>query len=1274
MALGESQFSPDKAGPPHRFTGSSMRTRLLILASSTLLAASPEVRALQATPQPAEIAAMVSASKGVTPERFPNADTVVLENVQRVEVNAEGGSVRKTLSRTKAITEKGRRDLLTYSTSFNTSYGYAKVISLRIIKADGSVVTLDPTKQSAVQQDPSSESMNIYDPNDKMLVASIPGVQVGDIVEISTEEGEPKARMKGGFSDITTLEDDVPVLRRSYTVVTPKSLPLARILIKDGDDKGLGFTKTEKGDTIEYAWEIGETPQIIPEPEMPSSYLCVRRLLVSTIPDWETVSRWYWDISEPHFKVTDDIKAKAAEIVKGIEGREDRIRAIYKFVSQEIRYMGVISETDAPGYEPHDVSLTFGKRYGVCRDKAALLAVMLRAAGFDAYPVLISAGGNHLDQEVAMPYFNHAITAIRDTDGSFRLMDSTNESTKDIFPAYLANCSFLVADPKGDTLHVSAVPDASGHMLSAETKLTVRKDGSVTGETVVDFGGVNDTAYRGSFAQAKADDIRRAIQRMLATVVPGLELEELKLEPENLMDTEQPMKLRVRYTAPDFLVDRDGKALLRTPFASQALGFVTRQLSGATTLEKRRFPVKFDLLAGVKERVTVTLPESVGETLALPADKSIDDANLRFSRTMRRDGNQLVGEFDLRMKRLDIPASDYAGLRTALREISRAGRRNALVSTDSGVKPDLRVMQRKAVVTVADAHSYSVRVEERSKVLTYAGKKDNAELKLSWNTSNPEPVLEHATVTDKDGVRHEVAPNEINVLDADWVASAPRYAPSRTKVISLPKVEEGSVIEYAHTESFRNLTSVSWSEIFASTDAVDADEVEVIAPASLPLHLDNRAGAKVTKEGDQVRITVKRRLLPIAREAGLAPAKTWAPQLAFTTVRDDAAYADALWPVLSAKCQPDEAVKRKATELVAGLQSDADKIVALRNFVAKNIREAGPGWGEIPAAGLSGAAPTLADGYGGAADRQLLFVALLRAAGYDATPAVFATDELAVVTRRPSEPLPQGYYTTLGTRLRLKEGPVDFAYLSQYADWRVNAGDGDMVLPLDSGMPAQVKTVANDSTTSYAIVIAENGDATVDYSSVVHGEGATSFTSWAAEATPEELSRHFQSLITGLSRDATPRGEPVIEKGAVGKLGYGASVADFAVVQGNLAYFDLPGGAGEIFSGANESARRLPYAIGSKRDEHAVWTVDLPKGWKLAGEPRSIDWDGPDGVGSVKLSVATEPRNDGGLRLVWTREIALKAAVVSPEAFPALVELNRRMKATDTWRVLLERE
>src|SRR6218665_1119288 len=82
---------------------------------------------------PDATAATVSDSKAVTPARFPNADTVVLSQEQRVEVNADGGYIRKSTTRTKAVTEKGRRELLSYETGFNVAYGYAKATGLRII-------------------------------------------------------------------------------------------------------------------------------------------------------------------------------------------------------------------------------------------------------------------------------------------------------------------------------------------------------------------------------------------------------------------------------------------------------------------------------------------------------------------------------------------------------------------------------------------------------------------------------------------------------------------------------------------------------------------------------------------------------------------------------------------------------------------------------------------------------------------------------------------------------------------------------------------------------------------------------------------------------------------------------------------------------------------------------------------------------------------------------------------------------------------------------------
>ncbi len=55
---------------------------------------------------------------------------------------------------------------------------------------------------------------------------------------------------------------------------------------------------------------------------------------------------------------------------------------------------------------------------------------------------------------------------------------------------------------------------------------------------------------------------------------------------------------------------------------------------------------------------------------------------------------------------------------------------------------------------------------------------------------------------------------------------------------------------------------------------------------------------------------------------------------------------------------------------------------AIRDFIAKSIRVAGPSFTELPLTELSSADTTLADGYGHLADRAILFHAMLSAAGF----------------------------------------------------------------------------------------------------------------------------------------------------------------------------------------------------------------------------------------------------------------------------------------------------
>ena len=299
--------------------------------------------------------------------------------------------------------------------------------------------------------EPEQMSANIYNPNQKVLELSVPGLQIGDILRYAFTDITTKPLVPNSWSDYQVFESTMPICKATYEVNAPQSLPLQHSQIKDVIEGTLEADQRDEGDRIIYTWSLKDIPQFFPEPSMPDAYTQTQRLLISTLASWEELSRWYWELCLPRMECTTPaLEEKVKELTAG-KNRAEKINTLFQFVSQDIRYMGITTEEEAPGYEPHDVAITFENRYGVCRDKAALLAAMLRLADVDAFPVIIMAGPKK-DEEVPQPFFNHAVVAALDENGEYILMDPTDENTKDIFPAYLQNMSYLVARPEGDTL------------------------------------------------------------------------------------------------------------------------------------------------------------------------------------------------------------------------------------------------------------------------------------------------------------------------------------------------------------------------------------------------------------------------------------------------------------------------------------------------------------------------------------------------------------------------------------------------------------------------------------------------------------------------------------------------------------------------------------------------------------------------------------------------------------------------------------------------------
>jgi hypothetical protein len=310
---------------------------------------------------------------------------------------------------------------------------------------------------------------------------------------------------------------------------------------------------------------------------MPEIHTCVQRLLVSTARSWEDVSRWYWNLCLPRLKaVTPAMETQVKQLVKGKKSDLEKIKAIFQFVSQQIRYMGITPEKEAPGYEPHDVKLTFDQRYGVCRDKAALLVAMLQIAGFKAYPVLFMAG-DPKDPEVPNNYFNHAITAAELSPGKYTLMDPTYENTADLLPAGEAEMSYLVARPEGENLRLSPAVSPLLNRLAIRTTGEAMADGTMKLQTTLDFTGINDQMFRSAFARWSPSIREQFFAIRLKKAMPGVKLTDVKIRPEQIRNTAERLQVILDYTANWRTPPDKPEILIQIPDFLHVFGFASAE-------------------------------------------------------------------------------------------------------------------------------------------------------------------------------------------------------------------------------------------------------------------------------------------------------------------------------------------------------------------------------------------------------------------------------------------------------------------------------------------------------------------------------------------------------------------------------------------------------------------------------------------------------------------------------------------------------------------------
>lgn len=529
-----------------------------------------------------------------------------------------------------------------------------ELLTARLFKKDGTV--LQPEEQSAGGSRP---------------FVRWPKLETGDIVEVTVRSWTSGPVGRRGdppfyFIDYVGATDTHPILYNEVVVDSPAESPLA-VDVLNGK-VGRTTTETKNGRLVtRLVWD--DPGAVADEPLAPELTESLPVVVGSTFHGWNEFREWYRGAVKGFTAPDDQVRRLAAELTKGKKTRDEKIRALFDFVADDIRYVNFVS---GEWWLPNRPQELLARRQGDCDDKALLLITLLKAIGIDATEVLVQTrytGSPSLlrSEKVAIPRFDHGIAYLPGVGGKPGIwLDATSpQSRLGPLPSMDARAVALFVD-EGPAKIVDT-PSSSPDEHGVDATWKIRVDATGAGELGAEERHTGDAAFELRINLEQPDARAQWLEQMLASGwFPTVQITgdvDFKADLPNGAAT-------LRYTArSEGLARREGDELA-VPVAE-----ITTLTSQLAPLVKRTLPVVLpSRLAPSHDVRTIVVEAPPGfEVAELPpsgeeAAGELGRARIEFARAKGK-GNAVTVKRTLVFDLSTIPVDKYARWRAWLQRV-----------------------------------------------------------------------------------------------------------------------------------------------------------------------------------------------------------------------------------------------------------------------------------------------------------------------------------------------------------------------------------------------------------------------------------------------------------------------------------------------------------------------------------------------------------------------------------------------------------------------------
>jgi tetratricopeptide (TPR) repeat protein len=644
-----------------------MINRWCALSLTVVLAASLTGRAQTPSPQ------------GPAKNDYSQEAAVIEEMSTKLAFDNDGNSTREQTTRVRVQTDAGVKQWGLLSFPYQSANQTVEIDYVRVHRTDGSTLITPPDNVQDLDSEITRSAPFYSDLREKHV--AVKGVGKGDIVEYRARWLTTKPLIPGQFWFQYNFDHDGVVLAERLEIKVP-----AERAVKVKGPQATQTVTTGAGSRT-YAWTYSRL-QSAREPgsdqkkqiETARGILSPPDVQISSFQSWEEVGRWYWNLQKDRIEPTPEIRAKAAELTKGIPDDAAKLGALYNFVSTQYRYIGIAFGIGR--YQPHAADDVLTNSYGDCKDKHTLLASLLQASGITLYPALINSSFK-LDPEVPSPaQFDHVIGYLPQGKGKNAVwLDTTLEVSPFgyLAPRLRDKPALVMSGDKAIQLMTTPADPPSANTEAFEIDGKLSADGTLEAKVEDTSRGDSEVVLRAAFRQTPQPQWKDLMQRISYAMGYGGTVSDTSAsKPEA---TDEPFHLAYAYNRKDY---PDWKS-------DQRITVPGMPFFMPPVRDDARYPVWLGSPLNAVSDSKVELPH--GNQPQTPPNVDLKYDFAEYHASYSRDHDVLIAKRRLVTKLREVPVAEFDDYRSFVKNMQNDVNRYVyMLSSSAPVTPNAPAM------------------------------------------------------------------------------------------------------------------------------------------------------------------------------------------------------------------------------------------------------------------------------------------------------------------------------------------------------------------------------------------------------------------------------------------------------------------------------------------------------------------------------------------------------------------------------------------------------